>query len=125
MLQVIALPKRFVIQPRNRFQCVLHINELPLRHMGHHYLGETSGPTGFKSELGKQVEHLKDPQIAAFPPIPNSEFPEVEASIAKDFSRDQSILYKACKAVSSGICSSVLATASLAPVFCHTPIPTR
>ena len=77
---------------------------------------DTSGPTGFKGELGKQLEKLKDPEIAAFPAIPNDDFPNIEQEVAKNFSRDQSLLFQACTAVISGDCASALATASLGPV---------
>ena len=111
-----ALFERQTNQGRNRFQCTLHINELPLRHMGQCYLGDTSGPTGFKGELGKQLEKLKDPEIAAFPAIPNDDFPNIEQEVAKNFSRDQSLLFQACTAVISGVCASAFATVSLGPV---------
>ena len=73
-------------------------------------------PTGFKGELGKQLEKLKDPEIAALPAIPNDDFPNIEQEVAKNFSRDQSLLFQACTAVISGDCASALATASLGPV---------
>jgi hypothetical protein len=65
----------------NRCICCLHINELPLCHLGQHYLGSTTSPSCFESPIGKQLENLKNPIIAKFPPIPNPDFPCIKKSV--------------------------------------------
>ena len=90
--------------------------ELPLQHLVTHYLGETSGPNSFKSDLGKKIVELKQPEIVNFTPIPTDELPEIPDDVIKDLSRDQNLLYRTTRAVMSGICPQSLASATLGPV---------
>ena len=57
-----------------RFIC-LHIIELLLRHFVRIYIGDTSGPTSFSSDLGQALVYLEHPVIVNFNPIEAPDFP--------------------------------------------------
>lgn len=103
-------------RPMNRHICGIHINELFLRHEGDHLLGSTSSPTSFSSEIGKQLETLKNPVIAKFPPIPNADFPRISPEILHTLSKDQKLLYRSGIAVVEGICPPDLVNRALGPL---------
>jgi hypothetical protein len=65
----------------HRYICTLYLNELELRHGALHFIGPTSGPDSFESNLEKAIKNLRNPIIASFPPIPNSNFPTLEENI--------------------------------------------
>jgi hypothetical protein len=47
--------------------CVIHINELPLRHLTASVVGATSGPNAFKSEFGMTLKNISTvPEPASF-----------------------------------------------------------
>jgi hypothetical protein len=100
----------------NKFICTLHLNELPLRHLITYYIGSTSGPQAFKSDLGRANKDLKDPVIAPFRAIPNPDFPKVDQSVMSNFSHDQKLIHRGCVAVMTGECPSDLASRALGPV---------
>ena len=76
--------------------CMLHANELPLRHLftscdgGH----GTSGPESFAGPIGQAVKgpiHLLD--LATFTPI-NTSLPDLPDTVWQNLSRDQKLLYR-------------------------------
>ena len=85
--------------------CQLHGNELPLRHVFDHFDGGfgTSGPTSVNGILGKActVEDIHLPPVVNFSTIP-SNVPERPASLLKDLSRDQQLLYGYARGISDG-----------------------
>jgi hypothetical protein len=93
-----------------RYICTLHLNELELRHDALYFIGPTSSPDSFKSNLGKAIKNLRNPVIASFPPIPNSNFPTLEEKIITHLSHDQKLLYLGCWAVMCGNCPPDLAS---------------
>ena len=80
------------------------------------YVGGSSGPEAFKSELGKQICNISNPDISYFPSIPNPEFFTIPTKVPERMSQDQKLLYKACQAVISGFCPVNLAHQTLGPV---------
>ena len=98
--------------------CMLHGNELPLRHLFCHCDGGlgTSGPDSFKGPLGKECKeevHLKD--VVNFEAIPTT-FEDISDDVLKDLSRDQKILYQYTKAIQSGHVSDRLAAQVAGPI---------
>uniref|UniRef100_A0A6P7FUP9 Uncharacterized protein LOC114334346 n=1 Tax=Diabrotica virgifera virgifera TaxID=50390 RepID=A0A6P7FUP9_DIAVI len=80
------------------FVCPLHANELPLRHLLQHLDGKTTGPKGFRGEIGKQLEKCETLQPTNFKRIEIT-LPEISAD---QLSTDQQYLYEICNAISKG-----------------------
>ena len=72
---------------------VLHLNELPLRHLFYSVDGVTSSLDSFKGRIGKDVceDEWKEP-IVAFPKI-QGKLPIISEDQLKDTSSDQYLLY--------------------------------
>ena len=84
--------------------CQAHGNELPLRALFTHCDGGlgTSGPESFKGPLGQSCSgevHLLT--VVKFATI-STTLPDLEVKVWKDLSRDQQLLYRYAKAISSG-----------------------
>ena len=84
--------------------CMLHLNELPLRHIFVHLDGPTSSNNTFMGVIGKllpQVEDLdwsgKFDQVQLGPGIP-----DLSEDVASDLSSDQRMLYLAFVSIWSG-----------------------
>uniref|UniRef100_A0A8D9A187 Uncharacterized protein n=2 Tax=Cacopsylla melanoneura TaxID=428564 RepID=A0A8D9A187_9HEMI len=85
--------------------CLLHANELPLRHLFQHLDGVTSGPKTYSGEIGKLLVDCELSELAEYDPIP-IDLPDV--TNIEDLSTDQKYLLKIMIAVSSGICDEDL-----------------
>ena len=61
----------FLGRPLQIVMCMLHFSELPLKHLIRKYVGPTSGPRSWKSELGKTISNLPNnlKSIVNFKPI--------------------------------------------------------
>ena len=95
---VIALLENVVGRPLQWCICLLHMNELPLRHLVKVLDGGTTGPKSFNGVLGKQLESVQSRPIVNFDSIPSEQL-SVEPS---ELSTDQQYLYKMYEAVSTG-----------------------
>ena len=63
---------------------MLHLIELLLRHIVGYYVGETSGPEGFKSDLGKAIVDLSSPiTVVRFEKIACANFPILPDEVLK------------------------------------------
>ena len=49
--------------------CLLHMNELPLRHLVKNFDGETSGPKSFTGPLGKMLANVVSMPVVNFVPV--------------------------------------------------------
>ncbi|KAE8741305.1 hypothetical protein FOCC_FOCC013159 [Frankliniella occidentalis] len=78
--------------------CLLHFNELPLRHLIIDLDGNTTGPKAFSGPIGKQLKACENMPVVHFTVI-EADFPSVDANV---LSTDQQYLYNMCLAVSSG-----------------------
>lgn len=87
------------------FVCLLHANELPLRHLIEKLDGATSGPRGYSGPIGKLLNGCSDSPIVNFKPISFNRIPEVDLL---GLSTDQKYLLEICQAVASGHCSTSL-----------------
>ncbi|CAH0562737.1 unnamed protein product [Brassicogethes aeneus] len=92
-------------RPLQWFICMLHANELPLRHLMKHLDGETTGPSGFSGEIGKKLQSCELLPVTDFQRIP-TELPEIDLKL---LSTDQKYLYNISLSISSGDISEGLA----------------
>ena len=85
--------------------CLLHSNELSLRHLIKDLDGKTTWPKGFTGPLGRQLNNCEKLPVAEFNAIVS---PKIEINDT-ELSTDQKYLLDIYKAVSGGSCSSSLA----------------
>lgn len=102
---VIRQFEKRINRPLQWIICLLHMNELPLRHLFIHLDGETTGPASFTGTIGKLLENCQKLPVINYEKI-ESELPEISK---KDLSADQKYLYDITTAVIKGQCSSDLA----------------
>ena len=85
--------------------CLLHANELPLRHLINHLDGKTTGPKGFSGNIGKTLDSCEN--------LPVVEFEKIETILPlvdlQTINTDAKYLYEMCQAVSTGIVTEDLA----------------
>ena len=80
--------------------CLLHINQLPLRHIFIHLDGTTNSPATFTGPIGKKLSGVvSDGPIAQFKSIPNPHFSEVPPQVLDDLNQNQYYSYRIRKAV--------------------------
>ena len=95
---LIVLMEEYLGRPLHWFICMLHANELPLRHLFSNLDGKTSGPRCFTGPIGKLLQNCEMKTIQKFYPI---EVPLVIID-ETDLSTDQKYLLEIYEAVSSG-----------------------
>ena len=66
---VIRLMELHLSRPLQWCICLLHANELPLRHLFKHLDEATSGPTDFSGAIGRALAHLQKISIKRFKQI--------------------------------------------------------
>lgn len=89
--------------------CLLHTNELPLRHLFSKLDGGTSGPRSFTGPIGKVIVNkgfLNTLPIVKFCPIKCGLLPEIDRSL---LSKDQQYLYDIYNAIRIGKISDKIA----------------
>jgi hypothetical protein len=96
---VIRLLEVHLGRPLQWFICLLHANELPLRHLFSFLDGNTKGPSTYSGIIGKSLEKCENLNIVNFKSIPMSDIP---VDMVQDLSTDQDILLKLCKGISKG-----------------------
>lgn len=94
------------------FVCLLHLNELPLRHLLLRLDGKTTGPKCFSGPIGSELQKCETIPIVQFTAIPTT-LPETSRN---DLSTDQKYLYDIMKAVSTGVFSSDLSNMEPGPL---------
>ena len=83
--------------------CLLHLNELPLRHVFSALDGTTTGPNSFSGPIGKHLNGaVSDWKVVKYKPIPNPKFPFLPNPVVEDLSSDQYYAYRICSAVMLG-----------------------
>ncbi|CAH1099226.1 unnamed protein product [Psylliodes chrysocephalus] len=85
--------------------CLLHANELPLRHLFQSLDGDTKGSYSFSKPIRDLLKHCQDMPIVEFKPIKTS-LPQLQPD---DLSTDQQYLYKICIGIQNGTVTSNLA----------------
>ena len=98
--------------------CILHTNELPLRHLFTYLDGPTTGANSFKGVIGKKLPEVSEMEWnPAFKPIsagPGLE--ELPEDVFRDLSSDQKYLYLTVEAVRSGIVPDKLKCLTNGPI---------
>lgn len=109
--------EKAVGHPLQWFICLLHTNELPLRHLFQTLEGPTTGPTSSSGGIWKAIQSCESLPIAPFQPIADGEgLPDFSTTIQQSLSRDQQYLYKIIQAVRQGHVSQDLARQRPGPV---------
>lgn len=88
--------------------CLLHMNELPLRHLLIRLDGPTTGPRGYSGPIGKSLVDCEKFPVTTFLPI-NGNLPQLDEKVINDLSWEQKYLYNICNAINLGNCSIDLA----------------
>ena len=97
--------------------CLLHLNELPLRHLFCEIDGVTNGPDSFKGKIGMEVsaEVWKEANVA-FPTV-KGKLPIISEEQLAEISRDQRLLYMLSHALDSGVVSDSVAGTTIGPLL--------
>lgn len=97
--------------------CLLHANELPLRHVFIHLDGTTNSPDSFKGPIGQQLNFCAhELPVANYTPIANRNFPLLSWVDIVDLSSDQYYAYRICRSVISGEVTQDLSLLEIGPV---------
>lgn len=102
---VIRLLENQLARPLQWSICLLHANELPLRHLLQNLDGGTKGPCTHSGPIGSLLPACEKMPVVQFEPI-QTDLPQLNE---RDLSTDQQYLFQMCKAVGEGICSTSLA----------------
>lgn len=87
--------------------CLLHLNELPLRHLFIKLDGATTGPRGYSGPIGAALLDCEKTAIVLFTPI-NGNIPDMEKQISDEMSTEQKYMFEMCQAIKSGHCPQEL-----------------
>ncbi len=79
--------------------CLLHLNELPLRHLFESIDGPTSGPTSYTGPIGKQIQTCETLSIVRFAKI-DTEIPDIDIAV---LSKDQQYMLQIVHTIKSGV----------------------
>jgi len=110
---VVHLLEKEFGRPLQRLVCLLHFNELPLRHLMQKTDGVTSGPKAFTGVIGKALATCEQLPVIKYNPISFDNCPSLHDV---ELSNDQKYLYDMCTAVSTGNCSESLAVMKPGPL---------
>ena len=92
--------------------CLLHLNELPFRHLFQILDGETTGPKSFIGPIGSQLKNCEKLPVVKFQSI-YCELPDIDRKI---LSKDQQYLLDISSAIKSGSCTVDLAIREPGPI---------
>jgi len=87
--------------------CLLHANELPLRHLFEALDGATTGPRGLSGSIGKSIVMCSEQPVSSSEPVQLTE--ELSNVDPKELSTDQRYQLEMCNSISKGECSVDLA----------------
>ena len=86
----IASLETLIGRPLQWVICLLHLNELPLRHVFQNLDGVTSRPDSFSGPIGWQLNGA----VSEFKSIPNSKFHVILNSLVDDLTSDKYYAYR-------------------------------
>ena len=92
--------------------CLLHLNELPFRHLFQILDGETTGPKSFIGPIDSQLKNCEKLPVVKFQSI-YCELPDIDRKI---LSKDQQYLLDISSAIKSGSCTVDLAIREPGPI---------
>mgnify|MGYP003507315969 FL=1 len=93
--------------------CLLHANELPLRHLIQKRDGAAEGPEVFSGVIGKSLKTCEQLPVVQFTAVELENFPDIGGA---DLTTYQQYLYNMCHAISVGQCSNDLALQKPGPI---------
>ena len=97
--------------------CLLHTNELPLRHIFQYLDGGTESPNTFAGPIGKSLDSNSSQwPVITFKPILNSYFPTLPNEVLEELSTDQYYGYRICWAVICGEVDEDLKLLEIGPI---------
>jgi hypothetical protein len=97
--------------------CILHLNELPLRHIFMKIDGTTKGPDKFSGAIGSQLNgNVSKWGVAKFRQIINPNFVILHNKVINDLSTDQYYAYRICWGVITGNIDDDLAFLEVGPM---------
>lgn len=99
---VIRLIEEKIDKPLQHAICLLHLNELPFRHLLKTLDGATKGPSTFSGPIGTAIQTCENLPLCEFEPITVQWVEEMPGMT--DLSTDQQYLLDICSAVSGGVC---------------------
>lgn len=105
---VIQYLENYLERPLQWCICMLHANELPLRHLFMTLDGCTTGPKEYSGPIGKQLAGCENTTTVDFCAVA-SNIPKLPKNVVDELSTDQKYLYELCHAVSTGFCTPELA----------------
>lgn len=92
--------------------CLLHFNEIQLKHIFIDLDGATVGPKLFSGSIGRQLIACEKSQIQIFQKVFTDDLPVLPKDVLKDLSEDQKYLYSICQGIQKGSIDSGLAMKS-------------
>ena len=114
---VIRSLKELLKTPLQWSICLLHTNELPLRHVFMELDGTTNSPDSFTGSIGKQLDGcVSEWLVVKFKNIPNVHFPDIPQSVVDELSSDQHYAYRICMAVIVGSVDEDLQFLEVGPI---------
>jgi hypothetical protein len=97
--------------------CLLHLNELPLRHVFMKLDGTTKGPDKFAGTIGSKLNgNVSDWEVVKFKPIPYDGFVMLDNQTVNNLSTDQYYAYRICWGVITGDVDDDLALLEVGPL---------
>ena len=96
---VIHLMEVSLGRPMQWLICLLHANELPLRHLIQKLDGAGKGPEMFSGVIGKSLKTCEQLPVVQFTAVELENCPDIDGA---DLSTDQQYLYNMCHAISVG-----------------------
>lgn len=112
MAGIIRYLEQYLKTPVQWIICLIHCNELPLRHLFIEMDGKTSNPNEFKGPIGKAIQSCEDMNLASFEKVEFKFDVTKLSSPSVLLSSDQKYLFDMCCAISTGQCSNTLAKRS-------------
>lgn len=88
--------------------CLLHANELPLRHLFKSLDGATFGPKVYSGPIGSSLLNCEKNPVISFSTIKGN-LPIILKEVVTQLSNDQKYLYEICSSIYRGYCSIELA----------------
>ena len=111
--------EEIIYRPLQWAICLLHLNELPLRHVFITLDGTTKSPDAFSGPIGSNLgDTVSNWEVVNFKKIPNPNFPILPNDVIDDLSTDQFNAYRICSAVMLGTLDPDLSLLEIGPM-CH------
>ena len=107
----------FLQQPLQWDICMLHLNELPLRHILSTLDGSTKSPEKFSGPIGSMLDgSVSQWEVVNFKSIPYPSFPFLSNEVIDDLSTDQYYGYRMCWAIITGEVDEDLSHLEIGPL---------